>query len=154
MNQQVNNGQVNSGQVDYGQVNNGRSVAAVLTDIIGELKQFVETRAGMLKTELRDKLKTLKIALPLALVAVLLLSTAYLLFTISLVGLVFAFLPDNPYRWCLAFLAVAVLWSILGAIAAYFAKREFEMKALMPTKTLEVLRGDKLWIQTEVKNHI
>jgi uncharacterized membrane protein YqjE len=136
------------------QVNNGRSVTAVLADMKEELKQFVETRIKMLNTELRDKLKTLKIAAPLAAAAVLLLLTAYLLFTISLVGLLFAFLPDNPYRWCLAFLSVAVLWSILGGIAGYFAKREFELNGLLPKKTIDVLKGDKIWIQSEVKSYI
>ena len=135
-------------------MSNGRSVAAVLTDTKEELKQFVETRIAMVKTEMREKLKTLKLAAPVAAAGVLLLATAYLLFTISLVGLAYAFLPDSAYRWCLAFLAVAVLWSILGGVAAYFAKREFELKGLLPTKTLNVLKGDKIWIQAEVKNQI
>ena len=142
MNQQENNHQVN----------NGRSVAAVLADTKEELKQFVETRIAMLKTELREKMKTLKIAAPLAAVGFVLLVTAYLLFTLALVGLVFAFLPDNAYRLCLAFLAVGVLWTILGGVAAYFAKREFELKGLMPNKTIRVLKGDKTWIQTEVNS--
>ena len=135
-------------------MNNGRSIAAVLTDTKEELKQFVETRIAMLKTEVREKLKTLKLAAPLAAAGILLIGTAYLLFTIALVGLVYAFLPDNAYRWCLAFLVVAVLWFTLGGIAAYFAKREFELKGLLPTKTINVLKGDKIWIQAEVKNQI
>ena len=65
---------------------------------------------------------------------------------------VFAFLPDNAYRLCLAFLAVGVLWTILGGVAAYFAKREFELKGLMPNKTIRVLKGDKTRIQTEVNS--
>lgn len=133
-------------------VNNGRSIAQVLNDTKEELKQFVETRLAMLKTELREKLKTLKVAAPLGAAGLVLLFTAYLLFTLALVGLAFALLPDNAYRWCLAFLAVAVLWSILGGVAAYFAKREFELKGLMPSKTIRILKGDKMWIQSEVKN--
>ena len=136
------------------QANNGRSVAAVLADTKEELKQFVETRIAMLKTELREKLKTLKTAAPLGAVGLVLLTTAYMLFTLSLVALVFAFLPDNAYRWCLAFLAIALLWSILGGAAAYFAKREFELKGLMPSKTIRVLKGDKVWIQSEVKTQV
>ena len=135
------------------QVNNGRTVAALLGEMKDELKQFVETRIAMLKTEIREKLQTLKLAAPLAAVGLVLLGTAYLLLTMSLVGLVFAFLPDNAFRWCLAFLAVAVLWSILGGVAAYFAKREFELKGLLPNKTIRVLAEDKKWIQSEVKHH-
>ncbi len=133
-------------------IHNGRSIAQVLRDTKEELKQFADTRIAMLKTELQEKLKMLKVAAPLAAAGVLLLTTAYLLFTLSLVGLVFAFLPDNAFRWCLAFLAVAVLWTLLGGLAAYFAKREFELKSLMPTNTIRVLKGDKMWIQSEVNN--
>ena len=108
----------------------------------------------MFRAELQEKLKTLKIAAPLAGLGALLLGTAYLLFTMALVGLVVAFFRDNPYRWFFAFAAVAVLWTLLGGIAAYFAKREFELKGLMPRKTIEVLKEDKLWIQAEAKNQL
>ena len=133
-------------------INNGRSVATVLADIKEEFKQFADTRIAILKTEVREKLKMLKLAAPLAAVGILLLTTAYLLFTLSVVGLVFAFLPDNAYRWCLALFVVAVLWSILGGVAAYFAKREFELKGLLPNKTIRILKDDTTWIQAEVKN--
>jgi uncharacterized membrane protein YqjE len=134
--------------------NNGRTVADVLADMKEELREFVETRLTMLKTELQDKLQTLKIALPLVVVGVVLLGTAYLLFTLAAVGLVAAFLPDSPYRWCFAFLAIAALWTVLGGIAAYLAKYEFAMKEMMPRKTIEVLKQDKLWIQAEVKTQV
>ena len=133
---------------------NGRSLATVLAEMKEELKQFIETRFALLKAEVSEKLQTLKIAAPLAAVGILFLVTAYLLFTMALVGLVLAFLPTSPYRWCFAFLAVAILWSILGGISAYFAKREFEVKGLLPQKTIAVLKGDKLWIQSEVKNRV
>ena len=47
-----------------------------------------------------------------------------------------------------------MLWAILGMLAGYFAKREFAAKQLMPTKTIEVLKGDKIWIQSEMKSQI
>jgi uncharacterized membrane protein YqjE len=93
----------------------------------------------------------MKAAAPLAVLGALLLITAFLLFSLALVALVFAFLPDNEYRWFFAFLAIAVLWSIVGGIAVYMAKRELEVKGLLPKRTVEVLKEDKLWIQSEVK---
>jgi len=138
----------------HSDISNGRSLAAIVTEMKEELKDFVQTRIEMFRTELHEKLKTLKIAAPLAGVGALLLGTAYLLFTMALVGLVVAFFRDNPYRWFFAFAAVAVLWTLLGGIAAYFAKREFELKGLMPRKTIEVLKEDKLWIQAEAKNQL
>ena len=138
----------------HSDISNGRSLAAIVTEMKEELKDLVKTRIEMFRAELQEKLKTLKIAAPLAGLGALLLGTAYLLFTMALVGLVVAFFRDNPYRWFFAFAAVAVLWTLLGGIAAYFAKREFELKGLMPRKTIEVLKEDKLWIQAEAKNQL
>ena len=130
-----------------------RTVADVLADMKEELKQFVETRLALLKTELRDKVQTLKIAVPLAGVAILLLGTAYLLLTAAAVSLLAVFIP-GAYSWCLAFLAIAVLWGLLGALAAYFAKREFALKEMLPRKTIGVLKQDKIWVQSEVKSQV
>ena len=135
-------------------ISDGRSVAVVVNDTKEELRQFLETRIAMLKTEVREKVNTLKLAAPLAAAGIVLLTTAYLLFTLTVVALVYAFLPDSAYRWCLAFLAVAVLWCIVGGVAAYFAKREFQLKGLLPTRTINILKGDKSWLQAEVKNQI
>ena len=133
---------------------NGRTIAAILADTRDELKQFIETRIALLRTELGEKMTMIKRAAPLAASALVLLGTAYLLFTLALVGLVFALLPGSPFRWCLAFLAVAVLWAILGLIAVSLAKRRLALKELMPNRTIGVLRGDGVWIQSEVKNQI
>jgi uncharacterized membrane protein YqjE len=135
-------------------VNNGRNLSAVLNEMKEELKDFVQTRIAMLKTELREKLQTLKMAAPLAGAAIVLLGTAYLLLTMALVGLVVAFFAASPYRWFFSFLAVGILWAILGGIAGYFAKREFEMRGLIPKRTLEVLKGDKRWVQAEVRSQL
>src|SRR4051812_45215588 len=138
----------------HNDVNNGRSLADIIAEIKDELKEFAQTRIEMFKAELQEKTKTLKIAAPVAALGALLLGTGYLLFTLALVGLAVAFFPDNRYRWFFAFAIVAVLWTLVGGIAAYFAKREFELKGLMPKKTIEVLKGDKIWIQMEVKNQL
>ncbi|HVN22205.1 MAG TPA: phage holin family protein [Dongiaceae bacterium] len=131
---------------------NGRSVAEILTQMKAELVEFVQTRVTMLRAELREKAQMLKVAVPLAGIAAVLLGTAYMLFTLALVGLVLAAFPQSAYRWFFAFLIVGVFWGILGAAAAYFAMREFQMKSMVPKRTLEVLKGDKIWIQSEVNN--
>ena len=136
------------------EANNGRSLAAIIAELKLELKEFVKTRVDLFKSEVQEKLKALKIAAPLAALGLLLLGTAYVLFTMAVVGLVAAFFSQNPYRWLFAFLAVAILWSLFGGVAAYFAKREFEMKRLLPRKTIEVLKDDTIWIRAEAKNQI
>lgn len=132
-------------------INNGKSVAALFAEMKNELQDFVQTRVTMFKVELQEKAKVLKAAAPLAVIGAVLLLTAYLLFTLALVALVFAFLPENDYRWCIAFAAVGVLWLLVGGVAAYMAKRELEVKGLLPKRTVEVLKEDKIWIQSEVK---
>ena len=132
-------------------INNGKSVASLFAEMKQELQDFVQTRVTMFKVELQEKVRVVKAAAPLGVIGAVLLLTAYLLFTLALVALVFAFLPDNAYRWSIAFAAIGVLWSILGAIAAYMAKRELEVSGLLPKRTVEVLKEDKMWIQSEVK---
>jgi len=99
-------------------VNGGRTVGSILSDTKEELKEFLETRIAMLKAELSDKVAMLKAAAPLAAVGILFLLMAFVLFSLGLAGLIVAFLPENPYRWCIAFFAVAVLWGIVGGLWA------------------------------------
>jgi hypothetical protein len=90
----------------------------------------------------------------LAIVALLFLGTAYILFTLALVGLVLAALPANPFRWCIAFAAIAVLWAIVGGIAASIVKGKLNFKQLVPNRTIKVLKEDKIWIQSEARNRV
>ena len=134
-------------------VQNSRSLAEVVADIKNELRDFAQTRIQLFKVEFKEKLALLKIAGVLA-AAILLLSTAYLLLTLGIVALIAALFRDNPYHWVFGFVGVALLWAIIGGIAAYFAKREFALKGIVPKRTFEVLRGDKIWLQREAKDHL
>ena len=136
----------------HSSVENGRSLAAIVAEMKEELKQFVQTRIAMLKQELQEKTARLKIAAPLAAISAVLLATAYLLITLALAAAVAGFFARSPYRWFFGFLIVGILWALLGGVAAYFAKRELELKTLAPRRTIEVLKGDKLWLEREVKN--
>jgi uncharacterized membrane protein YqjE len=135
-------------------LNNGRTMGSILSDTKEELKEFLETRIAMLRTELGEKMAMLKAAAPLAMVGIVFLITAYMLFTLGLVGAIVAFLADNPYRWCIGFFAIAVLWGIVGGICAYMAMREFQVKELMPKRTMQVLKEDKIWLQSEVRSRV
>jgi len=133
---------------------NNRSLAEIVAEMKEELRQFVQTRLEMFKRELQEKVARLKIAGPLAGAAVLLLATAYLLITMALVAVIAAALEKSPYHWFFGFIIVGFVWALLGGAAGYFAKRELELKTLAPERTLEVLKGDKVWLQREVKNQI
>jgi uncharacterized membrane protein YqjE len=129
--------------------NHVRGLAAIVAEIKDEIKDFVQTRVEMFKSEMRETLDAWKTAVPLAAIAVLFLATAYLMITLAVVGLVAVAFWDNPYRWFLAFLIVGLLWSIGGGILGWLALREFQSKGLFPRKTIEVLKADKIWIQSE-----
>jgi uncharacterized membrane protein YqjE len=133
------------------EVHTEKNLTTLLAEMKQELQDFVQTRVAMFKVELQEKVRVLKAAAPLAVIAAVMGLTAFLLFTLALVGLLFVFLPANEYRWCLAFLGIAILWSIVGGIAGYLAKRELEVKGLLPKRTVEVLKEDKVWIQSEVR---
>lgn len=134
-----------------GEVKNGRSLAAILGDMKSELQEFAQTRIALLKREVQEKTDTLKAALPLAAVGALLLSTAFLLFSVALAALVAAAFVSNPYRWFFGCLAVALLWAICGAGTLYAVKRRLSRQSMVPQKTIEVLSGDKTWIQNEAR---
>jgi len=135
-------------------VPNGRSLAQVVADIKEEFKEFVQTRIKLFKTETQQKLELLKVAAILAGVALVMLATAYLLLTIGLVAVIAALFANNPYHWVFGFFGVAILWSVIGGIAAYFAKREFALKGIVPRRTFEVLKNDKIWLQHEAKEQL
>lgn len=130
-----------------------RGIASIAAEMKQEMKEFIDTRVAMVKAEFRDKLAHWKIAAPLACAGVVLVCTAYLLVTLSLVALAAVFV-DSQYRWFIAFLGIGILWALLGGIALYIAKKEFELHRLMPEKTIEVLKADKIWLQREARNQI
>jgi uncharacterized membrane protein YqjE len=135
-------------------VSNGRTLADILTEIRDEIKDFTQTRFQLLTAELGQTFKLLKVAALLAGIALVLLGTAYIFITLGLAALVAASFAESPYRWVFGFLAIGILWAILGGIAGYFATREFALKGIAPNRTIAVLKGDKLWIQSEAKNQL
>jgi uncharacterized membrane protein YqjE len=131
---------------------NGRTLTEIVEAMKDELKQFLQTRLLIFRTEAQETLKSLRNAALTAALGALLLGTAYLLFTMALIALLVPVFQGNPYRWFFAFVIVAGLWTVLGATAAYLAKREFQVKGMVPKKTIGVLKDDKIWIESEVKN--
>jgi len=129
--------------------NHSKNLAEIIAELKDEIKDFVQTRVELLKSEVRETLDAWKTAVPLAAAAVVLLVTAYLLLTIAVVAVVAVAFWNNPYHWLFAFLIVGVVWSLGGGILGWMALREFQSKGLFPKKTIEVLKADKIWIQSE-----
>ena len=131
--------------------NHARSLGAILSDIADELKEFLNTRIQMIKAELRETMTAVSVAIPLGMVALILAGTGFLLLTAAVVALVAAAFAGNPYAWVFAFAIVGVVWIAFGGVAAFFAYNEFRSKAKFPKHTMEVLKADKLWIESEAR---
>ena len=131
---------------------NGRSLSDVVTEIKNEFVAFVQTRAAMAASELRENMKSLNSGARYLLAGVAFLATAYVLLTVAVVTLVAAAFWDNPYHWFLGFAAVGLLWAILGAVLTYLAVRQFRIRGLLPRRTIEVLKNDKVWLQQEASH--
>lgn len=136
------------------ETHNGRTFGSILSETKEELKEFVETRIELFKTEMRDRLKMVKRVAPAAVIGLVLVGTAYILFTLAVVGAIAGALQGFAYAWCIAFFCVSVLWGVPGVLALAAAKRRFNAKELVPKRTLDVLKQDKAWIQTEVRTQI
>ncbi|HKW66537.1 MAG TPA: phage holin family protein [Terriglobales bacterium] len=133
---------------------NGRSFAGVVNEVKDELKEFLQTRIAMLKSEVGEKMRTIKAAVPMLATAIVFLVTAYLLFTLCLVSLISVAFYGNPFRWFLSFIIVAVLYSIVGGMAAVFGLKELRAHGLMPKKTIKVLKEDQIWLQHEARTQV
>jgi hypothetical protein len=131
-----------------------RTLAAIVAEILEDLQQFIQTRIELGRAELRGTMAAAKIWVGLGAVALVSLTTAYLLFTMALVVLVSLAFAANPYRWFLAFLTVGLLWFTTGVILASLAWTQFKARGMFPKKTVEVLKADKLWLQSRARSRM
>jgi uncharacterized membrane protein YqjE len=128
-----------------------RSLGAILADIVTELQEFVNTRIQMVKSELHETMSAVSVAAPLGLLALILAATGFLLLTGAAVVLVASAFAGSAYAWLYAFLIVGVVWLAFAGIAAFFAYNEFRAKVNFPKHTVEVLKADKVWIESEAR---
>jgi uncharacterized membrane protein YqjE len=133
-------------------IGESRNLFETVGELRSELQEFVQTRAELFIQESKEKAATFKTAIPQVLVGVLLLATTAVLFPMTLAALVVTGFGDNPYRWLFAFLIVGILWSIGAATALYALKGRLARLAAMPRTTIQVLDGDKQWLQSEAKH--
>jgi uncharacterized membrane protein YqjE len=131
--------------------NGSRSLGAILADIVEELQEFLNTRIHMVKSELHETMTAVSVALPSVLLALILVGTGFLLLTGAVVVVIAAAFAGNAYAWVYAFLIVGVLWIAFGGVAAFFAYNEVRSKAKFPKHTVEVLKADKVWIESEAR---
>jgi amino acid transporter len=130
---------------------NEKPIAAVLSETKEELKNFVQTRIAILKAELSDKVKSWKAVIPMAIVAAVLLVTAWIAITFTLVALLAALFQPNPFAWVFGGAIISLAYLAIGSILGVSAKNRIKAVQMVPTRTLEVLKHDQIWIQKETK---
>ena len=128
------------------------SVAAAVVEIVSEFKDFARTRYQMLRLEIKENMATWRRIAMLGALALVLLWTAWLLFSIALAAVIAAAFYPNPYAWFLGLVIVGVLWSGAGAMCAVLAKRQMRTEGMYPKQTVTTLKEDQVWIQNELGN--
>jgi uncharacterized membrane protein YqjE len=132
-------------------VHTDKSIAAILTETKQEIIQFVTTRVNILKAEMDEKISRLKSVVPLLAVALTLLLSGWMAFTLALIALLHGLFMPSVYAWLWASLIVTAVYLALGAVAGWFAYAEIKATSLKPTRTLKVLQQDQVWIQNEAR---
>ncbi len=128
-----------------------RSLREIVSEVKDDLKRFAGTRVQLLRQELQEKVRVVKAAAPLLLACALLLTTAYLLLTLALVSLLATWFQPSAYRWFFALGLLGVVWAIFGVAAGLVGWRGLSRNELLPRKTIEVLKADKVWLEDEVQ---
>jgi Putative Actinobacterial Holin-X, holin superfamily III len=132
-------------------VHSEKSIGAVLAETKEELKNFIQTRLAILKAELSGKIKSWKAVIPLAVTAALVLLTTFFTITFTLVALLAGLFQPRPLAWFYGGVIVSLLYLVVGAILGLVALNRIKAVQMIPTRTLEVLKQDQLWIQKETK---
>jgi uncharacterized membrane protein YqjE len=135
-------------------VNGERSLASIISEIREEIKELVNTRLAMLRSELRETGAALKAAVPMLLISAVFMATGYLLFSAALVAVVWVAFAGNPYGLFYSFLVVGFVWLVIGGIAGLLALNRFRQYGFFPSRTVEVLKADKAWIQSEIRGSV
>jgi uncharacterized membrane protein YqjE len=129
---------------------NGKPLAAVLHEIKDDLKDFLLTRYDMLRSELSEKLAVWKTSVPMLVIALMLAWSGFLAVTFAIIAAIRP-LFNTEYGWAFAALIVAVLYFIVAGVIAWLAYRELTYTGVAPTRTMQVLKQDQVWLQNEAR---
>jgi uncharacterized membrane protein YqjE len=133
---------------------NGRTIAEILNEFKEELKQFAQTRIEMLRSEMTEKVGSLKAAVPALAIALLMAVGAFLAFTAALIAGIALFFHARPWAYAASAGIVFLLYAIVAGIAAASGISAIKSTRMAPEKTIRVLQQDKLWLTTEARTQV
>ena len=132
-------------------MNHEKSLGDVLAEVKVELTEFLETRFQILRAEIKDILQTWKYCLPLLLGAGALLLASWMVITFAFVALIHGWLLSSRFAWAWAGLIVGAIYLVVAGVIGWFAYGELRKVGLVPKRTLEVLKQDQNWVESEAK---
>lgn len=132
-------------------MHNEKPIGTVISETKEELKEFIQTRLALLKAEISEKLSTWKYSIPMLLGAAVLLLAGWIVLTFALVALLAGLFQPSVYAWCFAGLIIGGVYLLLGVGVGWFAYSELLSAGIAPNRTIEVLRQDQVWIQSEAR---
>jgi hypothetical protein len=133
---------------------NGRSVAEVMHEFREDLKDFVTTRIQMLRNEISEKVGAWKMGLPTMVMGLVLLATAFMLFTAGLVNAIALAFAAQPWGFAVSFFIVMAIYALAGGMLALYGWRTIKAGGLAPEKTIRVLKQDQVWLKTEARTQL
>jgi len=129
--------------------NQERSIATIVAEIKQEAKHFVQTRMALFKEEMQAKVTRMVSAMPLLASGVLLLGTAWLLLNVALVSFLATVLEPSRHSLVFSLLIVGFAWTVISLLLLYKGMRMANPAALIPEKTIEILKEDNLWLKKQ-----
>jgi uncharacterized membrane protein YqjE len=133
-------------------MNTEKSLGAVLIETKEEIKEFIETRLQILRSEITEKLRIWKYSIPLLLLAAGVLLIGWMVLTFAIVAVIRAWFLPSEYAWFWAGLIVAAIYLIAGGAVGWFAYSELADTGVAPKRTLKVLKQDQVWVQNETRS--
>ena len=143
---------MNDSSAAFRMENHHRGLRELVREILDELKEFANTRFQVLKSELKQAADSMKAAVPLVLSALLLGVTSFWLLTVALVAIVSRAFAPSSYAWFLGLVIIGVIYLLGAAMLALIGYKQLRHRLHFPERTVEVLRLDKAWIQSEASH--
>jgi uncharacterized membrane protein YqjE len=123
----------------------------LLSETKEELKSFVTTRVEILKAEINEKISTWKSVIPLLLGALALVLAGWMALTFALIAFLHTLFLPSAYSWLWGALIVGAVYIVLAITIGWFAYGEISETGIAPTRTLDVLKQDQVWLQNEAR---
>ena len=128
-----------------------RPLSETVNDVKEEFKRFAEIRIAILRSELKEKTTLLKAAAPLLIVGALLAITGFWVLTAALITLIWVAFAGWTYGIFVSCLIVGGVYAMIGIAALMAAYKSISKRGLMPNRTIQVLKEDKIWMQNEAR---